>query len=195
MLQDTSILDNKRVLELGSGTGLGGLVAALFAQQVVLTDFLQPVLQLLEHNIRMNCRRDECLFNSEPHVEALDWSDFVQEDGNWAGQRRQFRAFDGLPPELIIGSDLIYSEQHAAKLADTISYFLSSTQFPPCTAALVQRNGRPGVEEFITRLRNVHGCCVRRESMDQALGSAFLADKFGPGHISEFSLVLVRRGL
>lgn len=51
-----SQLAGRCVLELGSGCGLTGLVAAVAggASQVVLTDGHEEVLQQLSHNVRLN---------------------------------------------------------------------------------------------------------------------------------------------
>lgn len=45
---------DKIVLELGSGTGLVGLVAAHYAKSVLLTDFDQITLDLMKKTIELN---------------------------------------------------------------------------------------------------------------------------------------------
>ena len=46
-------IQRQKVLELGSGPGLCGFVAAkLGAQQVVLTDYKRPVMELIGYNIK-----------------------------------------------------------------------------------------------------------------------------------------------
>ena len=49
-----SILAGKKVLELGSGPGLSGFHAAHWASEVIVTDYQDLVLELLQHNIQ-NC--------------------------------------------------------------------------------------------------------------------------------------------
>lgn len=49
------MVSGQRIIELGSGTGVVGLVAAaLGAQQVTLTD-KQQILPLLKRNIQVSC--------------------------------------------------------------------------------------------------------------------------------------------
>ena len=45
---------DKFVLELGSGCGLTGLVAARFAKKVVLSDYILNLLENLQYNIDLN---------------------------------------------------------------------------------------------------------------------------------------------
>ena len=45
------LFQGKNVLEIGSGTGLAGLVAANYAQKVVLTDYQDTIIDLLRKNI------------------------------------------------------------------------------------------------------------------------------------------------
>ena len=55
-----SLFKGKNVLELGSGPGLCGFVAAkLGAQQVVLTDYKRPVMELIGYNIKKQSKSDE----------------------------------------------------------------------------------------------------------------------------------------
>ena len=54
-------MKDKSVLELGSGPGLCGLIAATQAKQVVLTDYMDVVMDLLDKNITdCNPRPDQC---------------------------------------------------------------------------------------------------------------------------------------
>lgn len=65
-----SIFAGKKVLELGSGPGLGGFIVSKWASQVILTDYQDLVLELLESNIagyNKNGARCEML------VAELDW--------------------------------------------------------------------------------------------------------------------------
>eukprot|EP00775_Hariotina_reticulata_P006407 gene6407-6638_t len=95
-------LAGKRVIELGSGTGVVGLTAAaLGAQQVLLTDRTQLVPQLLD-NIQRNHLQHVA------SAAALDW-----------GQP--------LPPaaqpayDLLLCSDLVYSESSVGLLLSSIA--------------------------------------------------------------------------
>jgi predicted nicotinamide N-methyase len=100
-----------RVLEIGSGTGLVGLAAAVVLArlleesasvhrvELILSDFHPDVLANLAHNVDANGAlfRDPRL---EVRVEALDWR--TPDESNVKG------VFD-----VILGSDLVYEEVHA----------------------------------------------------------------------------------
>jgi predicted nicotinamide N-methyase len=77
-----------RVLELGAGTGLPGIVAASQGAQVVQTDRIELVMAL--------CRRNAALNRVDIFEQRLvDWTD-------WS---------DGGQYELIIGSDILYDRE------------------------------------------------------------------------------------
>jgi predicted nicotinamide N-methyase len=44
----------RTVLEVGSGLGLGGIVAAHYAKQITLTDYQADTLRALEYNLKLN---------------------------------------------------------------------------------------------------------------------------------------------
>ena len=46
-------LKDKIILEVGSGTGLSGLVAANYAKKVILTDYQDTIMDLLCKNINL----------------------------------------------------------------------------------------------------------------------------------------------
>ena len=117
-----------RVLELGSGTGLVGIVAAALLARILatsssahdvelyLTDFQPDVVANLQHNVDHNRALYDlpanCASTLSVGVAILDWRDL--EASTIKGQ------FD-----VILGSDLVYEEIHAEWMADAVSHFLS----------------------------------------------------------------------
>lgn len=95
----------KRVIELGSGTGLVGLAAgALGARGVTLTD---EVLFMAEHNLDVN-------FIDEPELHQR----FTLQKLCW-GDEQQLSA--SKPPyDVILGSDILFFDSELSRLADTI---------------------------------------------------------------------------
>ena len=103
--QMTSMADFSElsVLELGSGTGVAGLAAALCGAQVVLSD-LPAAVSLLKRNVDRNSRAVE-LSGGSAKVRTLDYREPLT-DSYW-------RTFD-----LIIGTDLVWQETQCAALAN-----------------------------------------------------------------------------
>ena len=95
---------NRRVVELGCGCGLCGLVsAALGAQEVVLTD---QVLFVAQYNLQHAGLPPAA--QERVRVEKLKWG--VEEDA----------AAIGPPFDLLLGGDIMYFPGHYKVLADTI---------------------------------------------------------------------------
>lgn len=110
LVQNHLFSENKHllspVLELGSGTGLVGIVGALLGYQVTLTDLREIV-----PNLRANLDLNEVLAEAE----ELDWSApslFVEKHGQ--------NGFN-----TVILSDPIYSSQHPLWVVEMIEMFLS----------------------------------------------------------------------
>lgn len=92
------------VLELGSGTGLAGLVAAaLWSTDVVLTD-LPEILPNLAQNAETNKFAVESRGGSVT-IEELNWADVQPHQGNY---------------EVVMAVDALYSIEHAGLLAPAI---------------------------------------------------------------------------
>lgn len=66
LCRSPGVVRGRRVLEVGAGLGLCGLVAAHFATAVTLSDFNPVVLRALEGNLALNSR---CSINSSDHAD------------------------------------------------------------------------------------------------------------------------------
>lgn len=94
-LANPSKIKGRSVLELGSGTGLTGLVVAKACApaRVVLTDGNEKVLALLRENVAENCNNGELV-----SVVALDWEEVDTSLSEWKD----------LQPEVVIAADVVY---------------------------------------------------------------------------------------
>eukprot|EP00756_Hemistasia_phaeocysticola_P064022 Hpha_TRINITY_DN7477_c0_g1::TRINITY_DN7477_c0_g1_i2::g.95889::m.95889 len=114
-------IEGAQVVELGSGCGLGGLVAAACgARSVALTD-LPEALPLLRRNLRAN---SFVLWGCNVSVKPYTWGS------------------PDLPVDsvdLILAADLVYRDEHAALLVSTIGVITQANPkaravFSQCTA-------------------------------------------------------------
>lgn len=114
LVAGASDVAGKRVLELGAGCGMCGLVAArLGASSVTMSDFEEPLLDALERSVAMNGVENA-------RVVALDWTKEVA--GEDTPSSVPSRALDSLARfDLIIGSDVLYESQHARALAACVA--------------------------------------------------------------------------
>ena len=108
LLQNPHLVRGKRVLELGSGTGLVGLVASLYASSVTFTD-LPDQLELLNDNITRNYHvwNGKCICQAISHSFGEDISTLI-ELGKY---------------DIVLGSDIGYD----ISLLDPISTSISAT--------------------------------------------------------------------
>ncbi|NWY89609.1 EFMT3 methyltransferase, partial [Loxia curvirostra] len=124
-------LAGRRVLELGAGTGIVGIFAAMLGAEVTLTD-RPPALPQLRENARLNFPGDA----AGPRVRAL----------RWGRDQRRF------PPKfhLILGSDIVYDPRAFAPLLGTLRHLL----VPPAQALLSARlrGGEAGAARFFRQL-------------------------------------------
>ncbi|XP_068306538.1 uncharacterized protein [Pyrus communis] len=101
-------LQGKKVVELGSGCGLVGCIAALLGGQVVLTD-LPDRLRLLRKNIEVNLRHGD--MRGSAKVMEFTWGDDPDPE------------LTEPPPDLgkqLLGSDVIYSEEAVLDLLSAL---------------------------------------------------------------------------
>lgn len=115
----------KRVLELGAGLGLVGLVAAVKQAQVLQTDFIPEAVQLAQENAELNG------INNIQYVLA-DWRDFqVSAKFDW-----------------IIGSDILYEPKLHPYL-----HKIFRANLEPGGSIVLADPGREDAKRFIEDLR------------------------------------------
>lgn len=104
-----------RVLELGAGTGLLGMLIAKLcpAATVVATDYHPRVLENLNRNVELNFAAG----SRAPMVERLDWADVAR--GDHAAADAFARPFD-----LVFAADVLYAAEHARLLQAVVHQYL-----------------------------------------------------------------------
>ncbi|KAI0366381.1 hypothetical protein BV20DRAFT_1055672 [Pilatotrama ljubarskyi] len=99
-------LHGKNVLELGSGTGLVGLVAGKLGARVCITD-QAPLLGIMKHNVSLND------LDAAVYVMELNWGEPIPAD---------------LPrPDLILAADCVYFEPAFPLLVKTLADLVQDT--------------------------------------------------------------------
>lgn len=132
-----------RILELGAGTGLVGIVAAaLFHVPVHLTD-LPTIVPNLQANV---FRNNQIIANAEKITTGvLDWSDSSLRDEQGSVQKA----------DIILSADPLYSPLHPIWLANVIERFLNKGKMSRVIVELPLRDAYvPEVEEFKMRMQS-----------------------------------------
>mmetsp|Transcript_26708 Transcript_26708/g.31076 ORF Transcript_26708/g.31076 Transcript_26708/m.31076 type:complete len:342 (-) Transcript_26708:1539-2564(-) len=174
VLRPSFKVKGQRVLELGSGCGLLGIVTSFMgASEVLCTDYLPEVMNNLAFNL-MRCSKDLNFLQDDcQHAircAVLDWRDFAANDlleiewmihkcGNQHNSMGEEEDQDSIyyskepscyMADIIVGSALIYSAEGAAYCSDTIHHFFSKQNTKE--AIILQMPGRPGFDRFLRRL-------------------------------------------
>ncbi len=123
---ENTAFDGKRILELGAGLGLVGIVAAAKGAEVVQTDFIPEALRLAERNAGING------INKIRYVLA-DWRKFPLDE-----------RFD-----LILGSDILYEPTLHPFLRD-----IFQNNLKPGGTVVLADPGRDDAKSFISNLQN-----------------------------------------
>ncbi|KAJ1966837.1 hypothetical protein H4R35_006885 [Dimargaris xerosporica] len=115
-------IKGKRVLELGAGTGLGGLACAMQgARHVCLTDYHDKIIHNLNHNLALN----NVQFITT--ATCLDWGWFAS-DAKMVECQALIRAA-GLfaePFDVIVAADVIYELEHTRWIARLVRHVLQA---------------------------------------------------------------------
>ena len=104
------IVRGKRVLEVGAGVGMCGILCAkLGAAFVTLSDFEDALLDALDRSVADNGVGDACV------ARAVDWTKEAERLPTPAANPRHVMP-DDAAFDVIIGSDVLYERQHVAAL-------------------------------------------------------------------------------
>jgi methyltransferase-like protein 23 len=126
LVQVPALVANKRVLELGAGVGLPGLVARTLGAEVWQTDRLEEAITLAELNARENDV-------GGVHRFCGDWE-------QWTDERRY---------DVILGADILYETAAHAALAAIVD-----SRVAPQGRVLFADPGRPQALAFLAKLEN-----------------------------------------
>ena len=135
------LLQNKTVLELGSGTALPGLLCAKFgASKVYLTDDAwQPnTLKNIHEAVKINGLSDK---NDKVQVKGLTWGDYTEELFEISDQKLDY----------IIGSDLFFDPVVFEPLLITISFLLEANPQAQVLIAVQERSNDWSIEEYLIK--------------------------------------------
>ncbi|GMI38307.1 hypothetical protein TeGR_g13431 [Tetraparma gracilis] len=133
------LIENKRVLELGSGTGLAGLAAGgAGASSLLLTD-LPPVLPLLRSNVSRNSFI-QTMHGCPVAVASLEWGP------------------GAAPPDIdvILAADCNYHERHAEPLSRTVADAMTREDGPVGQAVLSCERHDPLAHAQLKQLLRAH---------------------------------------
>lgn len=115
----------KRILELGSGTGLTGIIAARTCTpgQLILSDCHEQVLKLARENVALN--------GCQNLVQVVDL--------NWDSPTTTLDEY-ALDPEIIFAADIVYDDTVFRPLVDLFSIFLNRNSAVQIYLAATVRN-------------------------------------------------------
>jgi predicted nicotinamide N-methyase len=151
LAEEPSLVQGKRVLELGAGTGLPGLVARSLGASVWQTDQLEDVLKVAALNEQENALAGIRRFRA-------DWRNWVEPT-----------SFD-----VILGADILYDPAMYGSVAAILDRSLA-----PGGKVLLADPGRPQALEFLSDLENGGArlaMSVRRVEPTCVLGSRAAVD-------------------
>ena len=127
------------VLELGAGTGLAGMTAALDYQTTVWCTDLPSIVPNLERNVKANrgLLRER---GGVVHCGVLDWNDpgliSVPATSTFVDRRQSGTHF-----QIVLAADVLYEPDHPSQIAKAASQWLERTGDARFIAALPKRPG------------------------------------------------------
>lgn len=158
------LLLNKRVLEVGAGTGVVGIACArLGASRVVVTDMDDMhILSTLSRNIALNDENERCVGM------PLDW--FSHDlDGDLGRIEQEL----GGVPELVVATDVVYKEEHMVGLIKCLNTICARA--PRCVLLTANMNRiETATEMYLDGLRDTFRC----KKVNHRFGKDFFVNIF-----------------
>lgn len=130
-------LPNKRVLELGAGTSLPGIVAAKCGAHVTLSD-CSTLPKTLQH-IQRCCRLNSLTPGKDIEVVGLTWGLFLDQ------------IFQLGPIDFIIGSDIFYDPSVFEDILVTVSFLLEANPQARFLVAYQERSSDWCIETLLKK--------------------------------------------
>lgn len=146
--------ESKRILEIGCGMALSSLLLNKQCADITATDYHPEAQKFLQRNTSLNGDRD-----------------IAFEQVDWAGESDSLGLFD-----LIIGSDILYQDEHVKLLAS----FIEEHSRPACEVVIVDP-GR-GRKNKLSSLLMEHGFSSSHQKPSH---TDYLDEEF-KGHILKF---------
>ena len=135
------LLQDKRVLELGSGTGALGFTLSIFEpSSCTLTD-LGNVVPLLAYNLELNC-----LIQPHPHIVQTLRNSFNCHELAWGVHTQHFSQ----QVDIIVASDVVYDPTLYEPLCNTLLSLLDGTNM----CLMAHRHRHPNDKLFFTLLHD-----------------------------------------
>ncbi|KAF1585352.1 UNVERIFIED_CONTAM: EEF1A lysine methyltransferase 3, partial [Eudyptes pachyrhynchus] len=125
----------RTVIELGAGTGIVGIVAALLGGDVTITD-RPAALEQIRENVRLNFPGGEGDGGPRPRVRALVWG---RDEGSFPGEY-----------EVILGSDIVYHPPSFPPLLGTLRHLCGPRSLALLCAKM--RGGDGGARRFFRQM-------------------------------------------
>ncbi|GAV98902.1 Protein FAM86B1 [Lentinula edodes] len=125
LIQNPGIIEGKRVLELGSGIGFLGIIAASLQQlspkytsSLWLTDVNEEVLTQCRHNIQLPCNVSST--HKSVQFRVLDWEEALRTDHEPLVALLR----DEINPDVILGADIVFDPSLVPPLISLIALAL-----------------------------------------------------------------------
>ncbi|KAI0073952.1 hypothetical protein K474DRAFT_125683 [Panus rudis PR-1116 ss-1] len=128
LIQNPELVAGKKVLELGCGAGLLGIITASLQQtagtngSLYLTDVRPDVLRRCESNVVLPCNKSSQ--HSNVHYELLNWADAISD--STAGEVKDKIA--QIAPDIVLGADVLFDPSDIPALVKVLDIALQSLE-------------------------------------------------------------------
>ena len=159
-VDNQSLVAKKRVIELGAGVGLTGLVIAgcCGSSHVFITDYTEACRQNMDHNIQINSEwlRQGQVSNPEIAAGYLEWSTFLSSKDNIVTEDRSKDEIESLSAfyeaDVLIAADVTYDVNELECLVAVVHSFLRVDPYTKQAIFGITRRNMATFERFLSLL-------------------------------------------